>query len=178
MRKRSGFDNHGFTLIELIVVIAVMSVVGLSVFFGMSLISGKSAKEMSKTVESLAQKNRTYCMGKRQASVEFTYDSGSGWSSKEIFGLSKTDSSDIDTREVVTNGIGDTDVEVFVVDLNSGAESSLSSFSFEFNRSDGSLRNFNGLPATGNVVLNFKSGNKTYQLKIERMTGKINVTQL
>ncbi|MBQ0043147.1 MAG: prepilin-type N-terminal cleavage/methylation domain-containing protein [Lachnospiraceae bacterium] len=166
-------DNKGLSLVELIAAIAIMGILGMSVFFGMQLVAGHAGKEMAKTVESLTQKSRTYCMGRREAKVEFNFDATSGWSAKETFTNVKSGTTDVETTEYTTTNIGEADVKVF--DVSSGSETQLSAFSFEFNRSDGSLRNYNGSPATKNVVIEIRNGGKTYQLKIERMTGKINV---
>lgn len=74
LRKK---DNRGMSLIEIIIVIALMSVIAGVSGYGLSLISNKPVEECTKKVEMILNRNRTNSMGKADAWVEFyTNDKG------------------------------------------------------------------------------------------------------
>ena len=73
MRKK---DNRGMSLVELIIVIALMSVIAGVSGYGLSLISNKPVEECTKKVEMILNRNRTNSMGKNEAWVEFYIDEG------------------------------------------------------------------------------------------------------
>lgn len=57
-------DNHGFSLVELIVVVAIISVIIGVVGFGLSLSSGKPAEECARKLTAAISHGRTATMGK------------------------------------------------------------------------------------------------------------------
>lgn len=64
-------DNRGMSLVELIIVIALMSVIAGVSGYGLSLISNKPVEECTRKVEMILNRNRTNSMGKSEAWVEF-----------------------------------------------------------------------------------------------------------
>ena len=72
MGKRIGKkDNRGMTLVEIIIVLALMTVIAGLTGYGLSLISNKPVQECTKKVEIALNRNRTNSMGKKTAYVEF-----------------------------------------------------------------------------------------------------------
>lgn len=64
-------DHRGMSLVEIIIVIALVSVIAGVVGYGLSLISNKPVEECAKKVEMVLNSNRTSSMGKKEAWVEF-----------------------------------------------------------------------------------------------------------
>lgn len=64
-------DNRGFSLVELIIVLAIMATLTGAVFIGIGMVSGKPAEECASKIFSSLQGNRTTAMGKYSASVSF-----------------------------------------------------------------------------------------------------------
>ena len=64
-------DNRGMTLVEIIIVLALMTVIAGMAGYGLSLVSNKPVQECTKKVEMALNRNRTNSMGKKEAWVEF-----------------------------------------------------------------------------------------------------------
>lgn len=67
-------DNRGMSLVEIILVIALMTVVAVASGYGLSLINKKPVQECAKKVEIALNQNRTNSMGKKVARLEFSMD--------------------------------------------------------------------------------------------------------
>lgn len=77
MGKRMGKrDNRGMTLVEIIIVLALMTVIAGLTGYGLSLVSNKPIQECTKKVEIALNRNRTNSMGKKEAWVEFYIKDG------------------------------------------------------------------------------------------------------
>lgn len=64
-------DNRGMTLVEIIIVLALMTVIAGLTGYGLSLISNKPVQECTKKIEIALNRNRTNSMGKKEAWLEF-----------------------------------------------------------------------------------------------------------
>lgn len=69
-------DNRGMTLVEIIIVLALMTVIAGMAGYGLSLVSNKPVQECTKKVEMALNRNRTNSMGKKEAWVEFFIENG------------------------------------------------------------------------------------------------------
>ncbi len=77
MGRRTGEkDNRGMTLVEIIIVLALMTVIAGMTGYGLSLVSNKPVQECTKKVEIALNRNRTNSMGKKEAWVEFYIKDG------------------------------------------------------------------------------------------------------
>ncbi len=70
--KKTG--NSGMSLVELLVVIALMAVIIGMTGYGLGLVSNKPVDECAKKIETVLNRNRTNSMGKREAWVELFLD--------------------------------------------------------------------------------------------------------
>lgn len=68
MKKK---DNRGMSLVELIIVIAIMGVIVGMTGYGLALVSKKPVDECAKKIEMVLNQNRTNAMGNTKAYVEF-----------------------------------------------------------------------------------------------------------
>lgn len=73
MKKK---DNRGMSLVEIIIVIALISVITGIVGYGISLIGNKPVEECAKKVEMALNQNRINSMGKLSAWLEFYMEDG------------------------------------------------------------------------------------------------------
>lgn len=69
-------DNRGMSLVEIIIVIALMTVITGVAGYGISLIGNKPVEECAKKVEMALNRNRTNSMGKLSAWLEFYMEDG------------------------------------------------------------------------------------------------------
>jgi len=67
--------NSGMSLVEMIIVIALMAVIVGITGYGLGLVSNKPVEECAKKIETVLNRNRSNSMGKREAWVEFFLDS-------------------------------------------------------------------------------------------------------
>lgn len=65
-------DERGFSLIEMMVVIAIMGILTGFVFYGIHMVRGKEVEECAKKLTSQLQKTRTETMGKYKMVLEIT----------------------------------------------------------------------------------------------------------
>jgi prepilin-type N-terminal cleavage/methylation domain-containing protein len=71
-------NNRGFSLVELIIVIAIMTVMTGMVSVGTGLLSGRAARETRDKLLSSLESVRAQTMGKDEIQAELTYDASSG----------------------------------------------------------------------------------------------------
>lgn len=71
MRKR---QNSGMSLVEMLIVIALMAVIIGIAGYGLGLVSNKPVDECAKKIETVLNRNRTNSMGKKEAWVELFLD--------------------------------------------------------------------------------------------------------
>lgn len=75
--KRYKTDNLGFSLVELIIVVAIMSLFLGVAGYGLSLSSGKPAEECARKLAACIQHGRTTTMGKYRNVITISKESGS-----------------------------------------------------------------------------------------------------
>jgi prepilin-type N-terminal cleavage/methylation domain-containing protein len=72
---RNKTDNRGFSLVELIITVAIMSLLIGVTSYGLSLSSGKPAEECARKLASALQHGRTSTMGKYRNTITITKNS-------------------------------------------------------------------------------------------------------
>lgn len=156
MRK----DNRGFSLVELIIVMAIMAVLGGVMFMGVGMISGKPADKCAEKLKAVIQSSRVTTMGRTGVKLEL-YRAADG----RIMSEQTTSEG---TKESI---IGDADVTV-EVDINdsdslSPLGSAASPLVIEFDRSTGALKN------ADKIKIEVSRANTTRVLILYGLTGKI-----
>ena len=73
--KKLQKDNLGFSLVEIVIVVAMMSILLGTVGYGLSLSNGKPAEECARKLASVIQHGRTTTMGKYRNIITVKMDS-------------------------------------------------------------------------------------------------------
>lgn len=163
-------SNRGFSLVELIVVIALMAILTGVGVISVGMIGGFKATECSKNIESLLNKVRIDTMGKNSAYVHI-YQAADGSYYAEY--VTKAGSS----TNTSTVQIGKKSVNVTYAD-----ESDLTNFKavdsvgiyLQFERSSGALMHPEAAPMTSRVVkIKVTQNSKVIVISIYPETGKI-----
>ena len=164
-------NNHGFSLVELVIVVAIIVIIGGFAFTGIAILTSKPVDECAKKIQVALEGNRNTTMGKLSASISF-YQDGNG----NIFVEEQIENAPPDTRQ-----IGE-DVVVEYGDA-AGDLTELPTLpdklTLSFDRASGSLKP----QADGSYVLRFavsrgSDGDRGYRLlivNIEKLTGRVSV---
>lgn len=170
MKKK---DNRGMSLVEIILVIALMIVIAGVTGYGVSMIGQKPVEECARKVEIALNQNRTNSMGKKVARLEFYMTTGGQAAFKE-YSQSARESAVREGAEVV---IGAADVKMrFVYTDATGVESVVTMgtdpISVSFKRDSGSL-----VEESSGLVLDrieiYKGEGHVKTVSIDKLTGKV-----
>jgi prepilin-type N-terminal cleavage/methylation domain-containing protein len=170
-------DNKGFSLVEIIVVMAIMAVLTGTVAYGLSMSSNKKVEECARKIASELQSMRTLAFGKYEVIGKLYYDSGSD--SYILSQTVKNSSADKDKKDdelnTTTTVVGSGTVEVIYIESGAGEvklkDKGTDGITFKFSRSTGKL-------VEGPTEIKFTKSDKTKTMKIEivELTGKITVS--
>lgn len=172
MKQRERTDNRGLSLVEIIVVIAIVAVISGFFILGIGMITGKPVEQCARQMKIVLEQCRTAAMGKPagNAYLVLTHDSEGVWATIWQDGVS-------DKKMV-----GQSDVEVkvnldgAVYDLSDSA-SFPSGLRIDFDRSSGGLL-ASASPGGGSAFcksITMSRGSTTRTLTIVRLTGKIQI---
>lgn len=195
-------DNRGFSLVELVIVLAIMAVLGSSIFYSYRLMIGQYARECANDLSAALNKEKNYALT-RSATVdcymELSKDSDGFYVAYYVpasaiatgFGTDDTDPED-DWVEVTgeRKKIGKAQVDV-KLSLSGGTSVTLSadqSVRFIYDRTNGSMKGIYipddptvkglSLDVSGNVNVTGKCekitivNGRTYEIEIYPATGK------
>ncbi len=182
MKKK---DNRGLSLVEIIIVIALMMVIAGITSYGISLISSKPVEECARKVEIALNQNRTNSMGKKVAYLEF-YMTSDGVAVREC--SQSVRESDVRVGNQVI--IGAADVNLRFVYKNAGGEDvnaeggggtppgtllGAEHIKVSFKRDNGALiENEHGLILDRiEVYMGTTGGGHVKTIKIDKLTGKV-----
>ena len=178
-------DNRGFSLVELLITIAIMVVVIGGVTAWTGVIAARSARQCAQQLQHTLAQARIDTMGKGSLKVEFYYDAARGYFVKEtineIPSLSVQEAgAGSHTKAAVNSGegeekkIGNKRCTVVVIEKdNVGAEISradLSSMEFEFNRATGA---FTKPTDVGKKEILITGGRREFRLRFDQWTGEV-----
>lgn len=169
MKRIESYNDKGFSLVELLVVVALIAVLGLVASAGISLVTSRPADECAKKIQIALEGNRNTTMGKFSAEITFSID-GNGVYVEEFFNG--------DSEGTVKIGQGGVSVKYYTqkVGEESATEnvlSSSSSVTISFDRADGSL---NPQP-DGSYVKYFivSKGDRSFRVEVDRLTGRVGI---
>lgn len=173
-------NNAGFSLVELIVAIAILTVLTGVGAYGLNQVTGFRAREAADKITSSLKENKIETLGKAKSS------GGMAW---EIY----RDGNDFFIRTVYDAGTGteyysnsekinEGKVTVWVGKKTGGASNWVANYitltdgnayRIYFNRSTGALCDASGLAIDFNPVIRVKYGRKDYDVEVVSKTGKV-----
>lgn len=167
--------NKGMSLVEIIIVVAIMALFIGGVSFSINWASGKAAEECAKKLAYSLQQARTMAMGKNSTIITVKTD-GSGNIITVTKIISNTDSGE-STNEI-TSTVGKKNVSVKFDDgssgdrdLNGGGE-----VVFEFDRASGALKKLDNAEVNAaSLEFTISKGNTKRTIEIVPITGRISV---
>lgn len=168
-------DNRGLSLVELIIVIAILAVLAGAAGYGIGLVTGRPADKCANKLKSLIQNNRITTMGKLSAKLEIFVDA------EGFICVTETVETDGASPKVTTSRIGDRGVTLSYRLTGESAFQTLGTtpLIISFNRSSGA---FNALDVAGMGAvyagkyceeIEISKGSRTKILKLSYLTGKI-----
>lgn len=167
MKKMAKCGNDGFSLVELIVVVAIIAVLGLVAAMGMSLVASRPADECAKKIQIALEGNRNTTMGKYSSSITFSADSDGVYMEEIINGVSegkvKIGQSGV-TVQYCTQKVGE--VAATIYNLSSAP------VTLSFDRADGSLTD-QGDGSTYVKYFAITRGERNFKVTIDRLTGRV-----
>lgn len=167
MGKKLSADNRGVSLVEVLVVVAIMAVIGGVGIMGINATSGKPAQKCSQQIIYTLEKHRTATMGKLNAKYELCRDANGKVVAKEY--LTNEDTFDSDPTNVYE--LGDKKTKVVYECGGATGDIESSALILQFNRSDGSFKK----QADGSFCtkISVQRGGRTYNITLVPLTGKV-----
>lgn len=163
--NRGREDNRGMSLVELIIVMAIMAVIVGMTGYGLGLISNKPVDECAKRLEMALNRNRTTVMGKKDAWLELYMVDGRITMREIIIEADDTKR----TGDPVTIGADGVGMRLTgasgTVELNTGC------IRIGFRRDSGSLESKEGDPVY--TRLEIYKGSYSKIITINELTGKV-----
>ena len=166
--NRGKTDNKGFSLIELIVVIAILGIISVGIVNTFGLLSNASAKGAANKLKTALTETRVECMSKAQASLHIYQNE----SSEYYVTLTVND------EEKAPVKIGDSKVDITykrsskTAMIDQALEIPAEGIEIEFDRDTGEFKPIKGTEFYCKKII-VTSGERRYTLTCERLTGKI-----
>ena len=178
----SNKNNSGISLVEIIVVVAIMSVLIGVTSIGFGMVSTKTATQCAEKMDICLNRARTQTMGKQKGFIAFYSDSEGNVYVVEKFdsdytGIVPADGtcpalSDAEMNAGIGTKIGKKGIKVTCGDLIL-TESPYYPVYFEFSRSDGSLKD----AYLVNLPIDVEKGHRKLSINIQKLTGKVVLTK-
>ena len=168
-------DSKGMSLVEIIIAVAILSLLIGIAGYGLSLSSGKPAEKCAQKLASVIQQARTATMGKNTTIVTIKMDSSKGVVVEQEVTTVGADGK-LEPQPKTEEVVGSNDVNI-EFRLNGTDDSTLvSELKLEFNRANGALRNVNDADASSYMpTIKISKGNTTRLIEIFPLTGKLSV---
>jgi len=166
-------NNKGFSLVELIIVIAMMVVLVSAVGYGVSLASSKDVEQCAQSMMSSIQHCRTVTMGKNMTTITISYDGDGTVIATENVTKVKDDRT-LDISSSSTKKVGKKGLQV-KYNLSGGGDVLLSTtpLTLEFDRGCGALLKTNGSETNLCTTITISDNNTTKTIVITPLTGKV-----
>jgi len=161
MKKMVKIDNKGLSLVELLIVVAILAVLGGVALTGMSLLTSRPVDECAKKIQIALEGSRNTTMGKYSGYVEFTADSNGVFVQEYINGVANGDKIRIGQSGVSVTAATTTDSKTF----------DSTAYRVEFKRADGSLK----APTDGPISFTVTNGSRTIIVTVDKMTGRVDL---
>ena len=175
-------DNRGLTLVEVVVIIAMIGILAGTGVYGIAQISGFRAREGADTIANSITQARIAMLGKSKGAGNMAWEircDGSKYYVRTVYNVGTSEYYKDEEKIVNAN------VEVYIGETTKGTltgagttttqllTDSSTPVRFYFNRSTGALCDENGVTNSSNAYISVKQGNKNYDVMIIAKTGKI-----
>lgn len=147
--------NNGFTLAEVMIIVAIMGVLASIVGISMGVVFGQRVKSIAADTKALFQSTQTVAFGRDDAYIELTQSNG-------VVHITAYSSTNNVINEVEGRNV---QMTIYFSDNTSSASAEI-----HFNRQTGGLAATNGKYVSRIV---FENGTKTVTLNVSRLTGKV-----
>jgi len=161
MKKMVKIDNKGLSLVELLIVVAILAVLGGVALTGMSLLTSRPVDECAKKIQIALEGSRNTTMGKYSGYVEFTADSNGVYVQEYINGSANGDKIKI----------GQGGISVSATTASGSTTFSATPYKVEFKRADGALKS----PNDGHMSFTVSNGSRTIIVTVDRLTGRVDL---
>lgn len=166
-------DNKGTSLVELIIVIAILAVLVGGLGLGVQLVSGKPAEQCASKLKSIMQNNRITAMGKCEARLEIFSTPNGGVMVREFIDGSEMSPVTIVKKDVTVQYMLDDDGTYIPLG------GILDPLIISYNRSSGAFNDLSGMdPAYAGkycTEIVITKGSTVKTLKLSYLTGKISL---
>lgn len=170
MKKVSKVGNDGFSLVELVVVMAIIVIIGGAAFTGLKLLTARPVDECAKKLQVALEGNRNTTMGKFSSSLNFSEDSNGVWLNEIINGNS---------QGVVQLGQSGVTVKYYTQENGIGTpqehDLSTAPLTMSFNRANGSLNDQGDGKTYVTYFVVSRGDARTLTVTIDRLTGRVDV---
>lgn len=171
LRWQHKTDNKGMSLVEIIVVIAILSLFIGSVSYSINWASGKAAEECAQKLAYNLKQARTMAMGKNSTTITVKKDEAGN-----IITEMKLVTDTGDAATTTSMKVGNRSVSVRFDDGSSESELGTGGVVFVFDRASGALKTLNGAEAnTASPKFTVSKGSTRRTIEIVPITGRISV---
>ena len=173
LRWQHKTDNKGMSLVEIIVVIAILSLFIGSVSYSINWASGKAAEECAQKLAYNLKQARTMAMGKNSTTITVKKDEAGN-----IITEMKLVTDTGDAATTTSTKVGNRSVSVRFDDGSSESELGTGGVVFVFDRASGALKTLNGAEANTNTAspkFTVSKGSTRRTIEIVPITGRISV---
>lgn len=143
-RQKFHIGNGGMSLVEIIIAIAILSVLIGVVSYGINFASGKAAEECAQKITSCLQQARTATMGKNRTTITIRVDASTGEIVADLKITPNVVADDgtvsVGTETVTSTIVGNNRVDVQFTDGSGFVPLDAAGVTFEFDRASGALK--------------------------------------
>ena len=162
-------NNKGFSLVELIIVVALIALFTGIAGYGMSLSSGKAADECARKLASSIQRARTSSMGKNETNIKIWKNADGVWVQETVILADKDTGGAGETVVHDAVKVGEKNLSVL---FQGGDLPDVPGVTFKFDRSSGALREHD---SDSELLFTIAKSSNTKKVKIVPLTGKVTV---